>query len=281
MINYSKIVRFAYAFGEQAGSQSSDIDALISSLWDGSPPATPTGIPTPAATPAAQTTPATPTSSAEVPGYTRLRETPGRDVQQASYQILTQIRSRPIGTSVPFTMNGVNYMARLETHPPSPRNPTSHPGISLFVQTQQPQPWQGISSMQPARLSERSRQKISQLKPPEFQQQITQLMLRGLSQGLRPEIVEGLRSQERQDELYAQGRTKPGNIVTKTRSSMHTQGMAVDIAQLDEKGSITYNPDQPDFWDRMGAIGRSLGLNWGGDWKSFKDRPHFQYRAQR
>lgn len=190
-----------------------------------------------------------------------------------------------MGTTIPFTMNGINYVARLEPHPPSPRNPKPHPGISLFVQSG------GGAARQrsfnptfqpggPVQLSERSRQKISELKPPEFQQQVRQLMLRGLQEGLRPEIVEGYRSQERQNELYEQGRTKPGEIVTQTRNSMHTKGMAVDIAQLDEKGELTYKPNPPDFWDRMGAIGRSLGLNWGGDWSSFKDRPHFQYRPK-
>jgi len=42
-------------------------------------------------------------------------------------------------------------------------------------------------------------------------------------------VVETARSQERQDVLYAQGRTTPGNIVTKTQDSMHTQGEAVDV----------------------------------------------------
>ena len=195
----NKILKFANTFGDLVG--------LESALWDGSPPAAAVE-PTPAPQP-------TPTST-EVPGYTRLTQTPGQDVQHKSYE-----------------------------------------------------------------LSERSRQKISELQPPEFQEQVRQLILRGLQEGLRPEIVEGYRSQERQNELYEQGRTKPGDVVTQTRSSMHTQRMAVDIAQLDEQGKITYNPDPPDFWDRMGAIGRSLGLNWGGDWSGFKDRPHFQYKTKR
>lgn len=284
MVNYSKIVRFAYTYGEQAGNQTSDVDVLISSLWDGSPPSVGSDV-TPTVVPTSQPVAPSANSGSEVPGYIRVRETPGQDVQQMSAQILSQIRSRPIGTTVPFAMNGVNYMARLETHPPSPRNPVSHPGISLFVQTEQPrQQWpnMGLNSFrsnQPAQLSERSKRIISQLQPPDFQQQVIQLMLQGLSQGLRPEITEGLRSQDRQDQLYEQGRSNPGQVVTQTRNSMHTKGMAVDIAQLDEHGNITFNA-QPDFWDRMGAIGRSLGLNWGGDWSSFKDRPHFQYKSR-
>jgi peptidoglycan L-alanyl-D-glutamate endopeptidase CwlK len=126
-------------------------------------------------------------------------------------------------------------------------------------------------------LSDRSKSKISELQPAEFQKQVEQMMLKGLSAGLRPEIVEGYRTQSRQDDLYEQGRSKPGAIVTQTRSSMHTRRMAVDIAQLDAKGNITYNAQPSDFWEKMGAIGRSVGLEWGGDWEKWKDKPHFQY----
>lgn len=42
-------------------------------------------------------------------------------------------------------------------------------------------------------------------------------------------VVETVRSQERQDSLYAQGRTTPGAVVTWTRDSLHTQGEAVDV----------------------------------------------------
>jgi peptidoglycan L-alanyl-D-glutamate endopeptidase CwlK len=29
-------------------------------------------------------------------------------------------------------------------------------------------------------------------------------------------------------------------------------------------------------WEKIGGIGKGLGLEWGGDFKSIKDRPHFQ-----
>lgn len=45
-------------------------------------------------------------------------------------------------------------------------------------------------------------------------------------------ITEAYRSQERQNQLYAQGRTKDGPIVTWTRNSMHTKKLAVDIVPL-------------------------------------------------
>ena len=42
-------------------------------------------------------------------------------------------------------------------------------------------------------------------------------------------VVETVRSQQRQDALYAQGRTTPGSVVTWTEDSLHTQGEAVDV----------------------------------------------------
>ncbi|MEA0553528.1 M15 family metallopeptidase [Lysinibacillus irui] len=84
-------------------------------------------------------------------------------------------------------------------------------------------------------------------------------------------ITETYRSQERQNYLYAQGRTRPGQIVTWTLSSNHTSRLAWDIAigppqSLYDEVTLT----------RVGAIARKLGITWGGDWTGNKDRPHFE-----
>jgi peptidoglycan L-alanyl-D-glutamate endopeptidase CwlK len=100
------------------------------------------------------------------------------------------------------------------------------------------------------------------------------LLRRGYAAGLNPELVEGKREQARQDELYEQGRTQPGEIVTWTRKSKHTSGKAVDIAFLDDRGNITYNVDSG-WYDLMGKIAGQLGLVWGGNFPN-KDVPHFQ-----
>lgn len=83
-------------------------------------------------------------------------------------------------------------------------------------------------------------------------------------------VTEYHRSQARQNYLYEQGRTRPGNIVTWTKSSNHTSGLAWDIA---------VNPPN-DLYDskiisKAGQVARELGIEWGGDWKE-KDTPHFQ-----
>ncbi|MDQ3158781.1 MAG: M15 family metallopeptidase [bacterium] len=103
-----------------------------------------------------------------------------------------------------------------------------------------------------------------------------ELIQKCAGQGLEIVITEGFRSMARQNELYAQGRTKPGNIVTNARGgeSLHNYGVAFDICFV-VNGKRTYTGD----WNKVGSIGESIGLEWGGRWKSFIDRPHFQIMA--
>ncbi len=80
-----------------------------------------------------------------------------------------------------------------------------------------------------------------------------------------------------QDALYAQGRTAPGNIVTNARGgwSWHNWRRAFDIAIHDFPGDTTPDNVYDGPWAKVGAIGESLGLEWGGRWKH-PDLPHFQ-----
>lgn len=89
-------------------------------------------------------------------------------------------------------------------------------------------------------------------------------------------ISETYRTVERQDYLYAQGRTRPGRIVThskgSTMSSYHQWRLAFDVyhnKRGDEYNSLILS--------KVGAIGQNLGLEWGGSWSKFRDTPHFQY----
>lgn len=96
-------------------------------------------------------------------------------------------------------------------------------------------------------------------------------------QGLKIAIGETYRTVAEQDALYAQGRTKPGNKVTNapgsTYSSYHQWGTAFDIYRNDGQGA--YN-ESGNFFGRVGEIGVSIGLEWGGNWRSPVDKPHFQ-----
>lgn len=98
--------------------------------------------------------------------------------------------------------------------------------------------------------------------------------------GIDARITEGYRSFARQEELYAQGRTTPGNVVTNAKpgKSRHNYGEAYDLA-IFVRGKPDWNRPEGE-WEMLGEIGKSLGLEWGGDWTSFKDRPHFQLPRQ-
>lgn len=94
--------------------------------------------------------------------------------------------------------------------------------------------------------------------------------------GLIVGIADCYRNEQEQNALYAQGRTKPGKIVTNARygDSFHNWFLAFDIFRNDGKGA--YN-DSDGWFTRVGQIGKSLGLSWGGDWKGLVDKPHFEY----
>ena len=101
------------------------------------------------------------------------------------------------------------------------------------------------------------------------------LVLRCAESGLKIKITDTLRTKAEQDELYAQGRTKAGRIVTNAKYpySMHNWGVAFDFCRNDGLGA--YN-DSDGFFERVGVIAEGLGLEWGGRWKSIVDKPHVQ-----
>ncbi len=86
-------------------------------------------------------------------------------------------------------------------------------------------------------------------------------------------VTETYRSQGRQNYLYAQGRTRPGKIVTWTLRSNHTSRLAWDIAVAPPKPLYDV-----DTLTKVGAIARKLGITWGGDWTRRIDRPHFEVK---
>ena len=91
--------------------------------------------------------------------------------------------------------------------------------------------------------------------------------------GLDVFIIEGYRSFETQNKLYAKGRTAPGSIVTKAKGggSWHNFGIAVDVVF---HGRSPYGEEHD--WKALGKAGEAAGLEWGGNWKGMLDRPHFQ-----
>lgn len=91
-------------------------------------------------------------------------------------------------------------------------------------------------------------------------------------------ITEGMRSKERQAQLYAQGRTAPGNIVTNTMNSQHLTGNALDVALI-ENGQANWDFDRYRQFNNIVqriANERGVPVTWGGNFKSLRDGPHFQ-----
>jgi peptidoglycan LD-endopeptidase CwlK len=110
---------------------------------------------------------------------------------------------------------------------------------------------------------------------PELAKGVTRLIEALANQGHTVEVVQGLRTFAEQDELYKQGRTKPGQVVTKAKGgqSNHNYGLAVDLCPF-VNGKPQWN-DNAGFL-LIGVEAAKLGLDWGGSWKKFIDKPHVQ-----
>ena len=98
--------------------------------------------------------------------------------------------------------------------------------------------------------------------------------------GIKLIIVQGLRTYEEQNKLYAKGRTASGSIVTKAKGgqSNHNFGVAIDVFPLHEDGKLHMADDKKNIrlLKKVAPIGKRHGFKWGGDWTSFKDYPHFE-----
>lgn len=97
------------------------------------------------------------------------------------------------------------------------------------------------------------------------------------AQGIDLLVTSTYRDNASQDALYAQGRTAPGKIVTNAKAgqSWHNYRCAVDVVPI-VAGKPRWDV-KDEVWQKVGALGKTAGLEWAGDWKRFKEYPHFQY----
>lgn len=125
------------------------------------------------------------------------------------------------------------------------------------------------------RVDDRSEANIATLLP-EVRPYARALVFAAIDIGIDARVINGTRSYEEQDALYAQGRTKPGRIVTKARGgySNHNFGIAFDVGIFEGRQYLRESRK----YDALGPLGIQLGLEWGGNWKTFVDRPHYQLR---
>ncbi|MCZ8533840.1 M15 family metallopeptidase [Psychrobacillus psychrodurans] len=123
---------------------------------------------------------------------------------------------------------------------------------------------------------------------PSLKEYTIELIKRCYNEGIKIQISSGFRSNEEQAYIYGQGRPNyiwngkkygsKGSIVSNAMpgTSVHNYGLAIDYFLVSDDGNKslwTVN----DKWRRVAAIAKSMGFEWGGDWKSFEDYPHLQY----
>src|SRR4051812_45865119 len=98
---------------------------------------------------------------------------------------------------------------------------------------------------------------------PVFREKACELLDRLAAENIPFRLFEGFRTPERQQYLYAQGRTRPGPIVTKALpwTSYHQYGLAGDFV-LQESGVWTWNATGPhrQWWLRLQETGKLVGL---------------------
>lgn len=95
-------------------------------------------------------------------------------------------------------------------------------------------------------------------------------------EGIDVIITSTFRDIEAQNALYAQGRTAFGSRVTNAKGgeSFHNYGLAFDFVPI-VHGKAVWNDLA--LFTRCGKIGKECGLDWAGDWDSFKEMAHLQY----
>lgn len=96
------------------------------------------------------------------------------------------------------------------------------------------------------------------------------------AQGLDVLITTTYRSPEEQNALYKQGRTTPGSKVTNAKAgqSLHQYRCAIDLVPM-VHGKPEWSGAHPS-WRKIAAVFKAHGFEWGYDWKTFKEMPHFQ-----
>lgn len=127
-----------------------------------------------------------------------------------------------------------------------------------------------------------SLQRIEKLHP-KLREEVKQIVDNLAKRKVKIRITQGLRTDKEQNDLYAQGRTKPGKIVTNAKGgqSFHNFGLACDFCLLHEDGSVSYSliedldKDNKADWMEVVEEFKKYGWESGMDWK-FKDTPHVQ-----
>lgn len=106
---------------------------------------------------------------------------------------------------------------------------------------------------------------------PYFRDRITQLMALCKEKGIELAVVESYRTRSKQAEYFSMGRKYTRSAGGKSK---HQYGLAVDLVPI-INGEAQW--DDKVLWKKIGVIGESLGLRWGGRWRSPYDPAHFEW----
>jgi peptidoglycan L-alanyl-D-glutamate endopeptidase CwlK len=115
---------------------------------------------------------------------------------------------------------------------------------------------------------------------PKIRQELLSLYLqcnKELPKGVRLRFVHVFRSPAEQHAYFLQ---RPKVTNADSWQSIHNYGLAFDIVILyDKDGNGTFEVaswDDNEYWKFVVEFFKSKGYQWGGDWKKFPDKPHFQ-----
>lgn len=164
--------------------------------------------------------------------------------------------SRPIDAQVARLLEGERLV------PPPPLPPTSF----TTAEVEQARPMTSTANRQWELLDEGFRNRL-----------LLAFKLMREQHGYEPVLLEGYRSAQRQATLAALG---PAVTQAGPGESLHQQGLAADCAFLRD-GKIVISEKDPwamRGYERFGEVARTLGLTWGGDWRSLKDYGHVEWR---
>lgn len=123
-------------------------------------------------------------------------------------------------------------------------------------------------------MSDMKTEKLSTLYPL-AQQKMLAFITSANSKGYNIGAFETLRTWDKQEQYYQEGRSVPGKIITNSEPglSWHQYGAACDIAFIDENGNWNWPPDNDPRWIELSKIAESFGLESGVNWG---DLDHYQ-----
>lgn len=112
---------------------------------------------------------------------------------------------------------------------------------------------------------------------PQVKQRVEAFIKAAEASGIDLLVTSTYRDEESQNALYTQGRTTAGKVVTNAKAgqSFHNYRCAIDVVPL-VNGKPVWDTSYQ-VWQTIGRLGKEAGLEWAGDWKRFKEYPHFQY----